>query len=452
MMKFSSFVLPLVLASALSVPAQAQDAGPLHGPRPEDFRRLGPRAEDFRRLGPDLPSASAFMAGPTASKASSSGHEHEFLSPRITPYIWPSGTADGRLAGPPTPVTLDETRLAGPKTPAASTVIPLGPRVPAEEVPIAYGFVFPVGGETSFQQPDENGSAPFRLVRGFNPGGRGGDKHMGVDLSNRKQGSQVRAIADGIVAMVCDRTAGDPMHTGWGNMVVLAHKLPGGEVVYSLLAHLKDRSIHVRPGDRVAAGQAIAEVGSTGHAEGPHLHLEMRKFLDWDALNVLPNGWQHMGFLNPLNFLSNHLLKFPDLPEDHWAYPYVMTLVKLGVLPAGTSFGPDDPITGSEFAELMTRAFGSSAPKVTASGDRPLPLASAIGTVLQALRTPGSVDDNSARQSFWLKASLEKATGKPVRDYSHGITRAEAAVLVDAALEADNREPDAARSTGPIKH
>lgn len=443
MNKLSSVLLALLVVVALCAD-RAQGDPRMHGPNPEDFRRLGPELPLTPGVAPV-----AGPATPDLRTVNSPGHQHEFLAQRITPYIWPNGTAEGRLAGPPTPPSAEALRVSGPATPSTGSVIPLGPRIPAEEVPTAYGFVFPVGGETSFQEPDENGGPGFRLVRGFNPGGRGGDKHMGVDLSNRKQGSQVRAIADGIVAMVCDRTAGDPMHTGWGNMVVLAHKLPGGEVVYSLLAHLKDRSIHVRPGDRVAAGQAIAEVGSTGHSDGPHLHLEMRKFLDWDALNVLPAGWQHMGFLNPLNFLSGHLLKFPDLPEDHWAYPYVMTLVKLGVLPAGTSFGPDDPITGSEFGELMTRAFGTQAPRFAGAPDRPLPLASAIGTVLQALRAPGSVDDVSARQSFWLKASLEKATGKPVRDYSHGITRAEAAVLVDAALAADNREPGAPRPTKP---
>jgi murein DD-endopeptidase MepM/ murein hydrolase activator NlpD len=421
----------LALSSAALAPRAAAE---------DSVRPMGPSIEELTPIGPSLPAPIGPSRAMSGLPSSGSGHEHEFLTPTVTPYIWDTADLENQLAGPPTPISPRE-RIAGPQAPSADYV-PAGPPIPSAETPVAYGFLFPVGGETEFSAPDANGDPGFRLVRGFTPYAGGRDKHMGLDLSNRKQGSTVRALADGIVAMVCDRTAGDPMHTGWGNMVVLAHKLPGGEVVYSLLAHLKDRSIQVRPGERVLAGQPIAEVGSTGHAEGPHLHLEMRKFLGWNALDMLPQGWQHMGFLNPLSFLSNHLLQFPDLPQDHWAYPYVMTLVKLGVLPAGSQFGPDQPVTGLEFAQLLKKAFGPGAPDIALpSANAPLPLASALGTILQALRAPGQGDDNGVRQSFILKSSLEKATGRPVKDFSHGITRAEAAVLLDAALKADGREP-----------
>jgi|GEM_PF-1306291 len=44
--------------------------------------------------------------------------------------------------------------------------------------------------------------------------------------------------------------------------------------VYSIYAHLS--VTHVEPGDRVAQGDLIGEVGLTGNTSGPHLHLEVR--------------------------------------------------------------------------------------------------------------------------------------------------------------------------------
>ena len=41
----------------------------------------------------------------------------------------------------------------------------------------------------------------------------------------------------------------------------------------ALYAHLQAGSANVRPGQNVAAGQAIALSGNTGHSSGPHLHF-----------------------------------------------------------------------------------------------------------------------------------------------------------------------------------
>jgi hypothetical protein len=57
---------------------------------------------------------------------------------------------------------------------------------------------------------------------------------------------------------------------GYGNLVVIAHRAG----MTSWYAHLS--SIAVRPGTCLVAGRRIGRVGATGHADGPHLHFELR--------------------------------------------------------------------------------------------------------------------------------------------------------------------------------
>lgn len=56
-----------------------------------------------------------------------------------------------------------------------------------------------------------------------------------------------------------------------GNHVVIDH----GDGVYSLYAHLKRGSLAVKPGQRVEAGEVIAECGNSGNSSEPHLHFQL---------------------------------------------------------------------------------------------------------------------------------------------------------------------------------
>ncbi len=58
---------------------------------------------------------------------------------------------------------------------------------------------------------------------------------------------------------------------GYGNFVKLAH----GGGIGTGYGHMS--RIAVRPGTRVAAGQVIGYIGSTGLSTGPHLHWEVWK-------------------------------------------------------------------------------------------------------------------------------------------------------------------------------
>jgi murein DD-endopeptidase MepM/ murein hydrolase activator NlpD len=85
--------------------------------------------------------------------------------------------------------------------------------------------------------------------------------HEGVDIASR-QGSQILAMGDGIVSYAGEKV-------GYGLMVELTHE--SGLVTRYAHTH----STLVKEGDRIAKGQAIALVGSSGRSTGPHLHFEV---------------------------------------------------------------------------------------------------------------------------------------------------------------------------------
>jgi hypothetical protein len=88
--------------------------------------------------------------------------------------------------------------------------------------------------------------------------------HLGIDYAG-DLGDPVLAPAPGTVAGTLDLVI-------YGRTVVIDHGLG----VYSVLGHLEDFS--VEPGDRVAIGDEIGTVGSTGRSTGPHLHWEIHVF------------------------------------------------------------------------------------------------------------------------------------------------------------------------------
>jgi murein DD-endopeptidase MepM/ murein hydrolase activator NlpD len=101
----------------------------------------------------------------------------------------------------------------------------------------------------------------YQVTSEFGP--RGGRPHEGIDLA-AAPGTRVVAMGEGRV-----REAG--WRKGWGYTVLVAH--PNG--LTTRYAHLR-RPPRVRVGQPVHPGTRLGEVGSTGRASGPHLHLEVR--------------------------------------------------------------------------------------------------------------------------------------------------------------------------------
>jgi hypothetical protein len=90
-------------------------------------------------------------------------------------------------------------------------------------------------------------------------------------------GRPVLAPADGAVVAavgrVPDNTPGrmneeQPL----GNHVVLDH----GNGEFSFLAHLRNGSLRVRPGQRVRSGEPLGQCGNSGRSSQPHLHFHLQ--------------------------------------------------------------------------------------------------------------------------------------------------------------------------------
>lgn len=108
-------------------------------------------------------------------------------------------------------------------------------------------------------------------------------------------GEPIWAPADGTVVKTKDGLRDYPRPgTGWiewrtwdiaGNHVVIKHN----DDEYSTLAHLREGSVRVAPGDEVERGEVVGECGNSGHSTEPHLHFQLqdrRNF--WFAAGLVP--------------------------------------------------------------------------------------------------------------------------------------------------------------------
>ena len=121
----------------------------------------------------------------------------------------------------------------------------------------------------------------------FACGSSGYDGHKGTDfalpsLAAMRAGVDVLASAAGQVVAIRDNMpdiafgspgAPDISNRECGNGVLLRHG-NGWETQY---CHMKQGSIRVRPGQKVMQGDVLGQVGLSGKAQFPHVHLSLRK-------------------------------------------------------------------------------------------------------------------------------------------------------------------------------
>src|SRR4051794_5573716 len=141
--------------------------------------------------------------------------------------------------------------------------------------------------------PPTTGTHAFPVVGPFGFGGdgsrfgapRGTHTHQGQDVAAAEE-TPVVSVSAGTVYWRAYQAGGA------GNYVVIRS---GDGYDYAYM-HFREGST-VQPGEHVTAGELIGHVGSTGDAEGPHLHFEV-----WDG------PWQSGGHpIDPLPLLKSWL-------------------------------------------------------------------------------------------------------------------------------------------------
>ncbi|MSW51737.1 MAG: peptidoglycan DD-metalloendopeptidase family protein [Actinobacteria bacterium] len=146
---------------------------------------------------------------------------------------------------------------------AAPAPAPAPPAAPVAPPAAKDGYVFPVRGRCNFRSL---GAQRFHSAR------EAGRAHNGQDIGTFSGFPPVVAVTAATVSQVFYDGAGG----GWTIIFVGDDRIDYGYL------HLRAGSIVVRPGQRVAAGQRVADAGNSGGDYEPHLHFEMRP-TPWSA-------------------------------------------------------------------------------------------------------------------------------------------------------------------------
>jgi hypothetical protein len=112
-----------------------------------------------------------------------------------------------------------------------------------------------------------------------------------VATADRQRDHLTRTSLPGVLFLFLEgwvRGLGWPRHL-LGNHVVL----DVGDGVHAVFAHLRRGSLRVSPGDRVAAGEQLAECGNSGNSSDPHLHFQLMDGPDVMSARGLPFEWRY---------------------------------------------------------------------------------------------------------------------------------------------------------------
>lgn len=257
---------------------------------PGQHLRLSPAAANVPAAQPVVAaaSASAPAARPTATENASSAPMFENVPAPVptTPSASPAPTA--ATATPPAQLPAAPAPVAAP-TPSAPAPVSRAPVLPVPSSATTSSEV-PVAGEPKATVPPPvTPSAPVsgsaraaggvnwhwpadgQIIKRFTPG----DAVPGIEIAG-KAGDPVRAAADGVVVY-----SGNGL-VGYGELVIIKHN----DSLLSAYGHNSKRL--VKEGQRVSAGQQIAEMGSSG-ASRVELGFQIRKDGNpVDPLNYLP--------------------------------------------------------------------------------------------------------------------------------------------------------------------
>jgi hypothetical protein len=144
---------------------------------------------------------------------------------------------------------------------------------------LTYQFVYVIGDPKAEHAPPQPYRAPFALAESFTVTQAAPDAITHVDAGSRNAvdigmpvGTPVHAAREGLVINVAYsfyRGGTNLENREEANFVQVLHD-DGTTAIY---AHLQMDTIRVRPGQRIARGETIANSGNTGFTSGPHLHF-----------------------------------------------------------------------------------------------------------------------------------------------------------------------------------
>ena len=164
-------------------------------------------------------------------------------------------------------------------------------------IPMAENFAYPIS-KKEFVTEAKDKKDDWYDAQDF-----GQNDHLGEDWNknsggNTDCGEPVYAVANGLITYAQD--AGP----GWGNVIIIEHRLPSGENVESLYGHMLE--IMKKEGE-VKKREQIGKVGNANGQYLCHLHLEIRTS-DCPMWNQPGPGYarDRKGWVDPSDFIDSH--------------------------------------------------------------------------------------------------------------------------------------------------
>ena len=174
-------------------------------------------------------------------------------------------------------------------------------------VPFIDGFQSPLGLPNGAFSYDAQTFGVMNETRG---GLHTGQDLNGIGGNDTDLGDTVYAAARGLV--VFSGKGGE----GWGNVVVLAHRIPGDvRIIQTLYAHLDSRSVKV--GRLVGRGEPIGSIGTADGAYPAHLHFEAIASVATEAGQTAYAKGGVMNRLDPDELMAHY--PAPPVPDPYTA-------------------------------------------------------------------------------------------------------------------------------------
>ncbi len=148
---------------------------------------------------------------------------------------------------------------------------------------VKYHFSYVPGDPASRHQPNGGYRVPFSagsyyaVTQAYPDAAthRSLDSKYAVDVA-MPVGTDVVAARGGVVFDVASNNFRSGLNLQRDGQSANIVRVLHDDGTYAIYAHLNWNSIRVRPGDRVQAGEYIADSGNTGFSSGPHLHFAVQ--------------------------------------------------------------------------------------------------------------------------------------------------------------------------------